>query len=84
MIRIVYLTGEEDLVTPKFLDILIHLGQVQLFRRSDGWVVVGVDSLRNSHCVSRPDSDRRRHKPTPLPSTPVSPDFWTRQSGARV
>lgn len=79
MIRIVYRTGEEDLITPKFLDILLYLGQVQMFERSDGWVVVGVDQLRGSCPSPQTGPERRAHIPTPLP-TPVSPDFWSRHN----
>jgi superfamily I DNA and RNA helicase len=82
MIRTVYRSGEEDLVTPKFLDILIYLGQVQMFKRSDGWVVVGVDPLRSQQKNLSPVAERRRHKPTSLPSLPINPDFWTRSSFA--
>ena len=70
MIRVVYRTGEEDLVTPKFLDILLYLDQVQLFARNDGWVVVGVDPLRGADSPEHEGAERRRHKMTPLPSTP--------------
>lgn len=79
MIRIIYRTGEEDLVTPKFLDILLYLGQVQMFERSDGWVVVGVDRLRGSNPTPTTGPERRRHAPTPLP-TPVTPELWARHN----
>ncbi len=79
MIRIVYRTGQEDLVTPKFLDILLYLGQVQMFERSDGWVVVGVDSLRGSQPAPHTGTELRNHKPTPLPE-PIKPDFWSRHT----
>ncbi|WP_020675268.1 GSU3473 family protein [Geopsychrobacter electrodiphilus] len=76
MIRIIYRTGEEDLVSPKFLDILLYLDQVQLFERSAGWVVVGVDQLRGSLPATYSGPDQRQHKQTSLPA-PVRTDFWS-------
>ena len=75
MIRIVYRTGEEDMVSPKFLDILLFLDQVQMFERTDGWVVVGVDPLRKPSSSHVPDADRRKHRPTPLP-TKLYKNIW--------
>lgn len=80
MIHIVYRTGNEDLVTPKFLDILIYLGQIQMFKRSDGWVVVGVDALRAPASLVHNGTDRRQHKPTALPAT-VGSEFWSKAAG---
>ena len=77
MIRVVYRTGEEDLVAPKFLDILLYLGQVQMFERTTGWVVVGVDPLRERTQDRHQGIDRRTHKMTPLPA-PLSPGFQLR------
>lgn len=74
MIRIVYRNGEEERVPPKFLDILLYLGQVQLFMRTDGWVIVGVDRLRDSQPDSYSGTDLRRHKPTLLPA-PLQANF---------
>jgi len=77
MIRVVYRTGEEDRVSPKFLDILLYLRQVQRFERKDGWVVVGVDQLRSpSSPAAYSGTDQRRHKPTPLPA-PAGTGFWS-------
>lgn len=67
MIRVIYRDGKEDLVTPKFLDILLFMGEVYMFERTDGWAIVGVDPLRRE---SRRDfkMERRQHRPTPVPS----------------
>lgn len=77
MIHIVYRTGEEDFVSPKFLDILLYFQQIQMFERIDGWVVVGVDPLRSSYPGPQSEAERRQHKPTSLP-TPVNidPRYW--------
>lgn len=74
MIRIVYRTGEESVVPPKFLDILLYLQQVQLFERAEGWVIVGVDKLRNSKTNLYAGPNTRKHNPTPLPA-PIKASF---------
>jgi len=79
MIRIVYRTGEEDLVSPKFLDILLYLNQVQMFQRTDGWVVVGVDPLRSPQPGTFSGTNQRQHEPTSLPE-PLSTNFGVSQS----
>lgn len=38
--------GTEEIVLPQVLDRLLEAGQVQCFRRSGGWVVVGRVPLR--------------------------------------
>ena len=66
MIRVIYRDGKEDLVTQKFLDILLFMGEVQMFQRNNDWAVVGVDPLR---CKSRQIStgeDRRLHQQTDI------------------
>ena len=75
MIRIVYRTGEEDRVSPKFLDILLYLGQVQLFERAEGWVVVGTDRLRATNSSLHSGTNLRQHNQTPLPA-PIQSNFW--------
>ncbi len=65
-IPVVYKSGQEDQVEPKFLDILLHLGEVQEFRRKDHWVNVMEDPIRTPR--QQHDSfqgiDRRRHPDT--------------------
>ncbi len=46
-IPVVYKSGEEDLIEPKFLDILLHIGEIQEFRRSDHWVNATDDPIRS-------------------------------------
>jgi len=77
MIRIVDRNGKEDWISPKFLDILLYLDQVQMFERADGWAVVGVDPLRSMEQSPLPNQGTRRHQPTPLPPAP-SRDFLQR------
>jgi len=62
-IPVVYKSGKEDLIEPKFLDILLHIGEVQEFRRSDHWVNVTEDPIRapRKQQNSFQGNDRRRH-----------------------
>lgn len=62
MIRVIYRDGKEDLVTQKFLDILLFVGEVQMFQRNDDWVVVGVDPIRLESRQIFTGEDRRLHQ----------------------
>ncbi len=68
MIRVIYKDGTEDLVTQKFLDILLHMGEVQMFQRNNDWAVVGVDPVRHLRRAGFNGQDRRMHQQTPLPN----------------
>ncbi|MBN1957840.1 MAG: hypothetical protein JXQ81_04795 [Desulfuromonadales bacterium] len=61
MIQVVYKDGREDVVEQKFLDILLHLGEVQEFRREDHWVNVAEDPIRSTVQSGYAGDDRRRH-----------------------
>ncbi|NOQ52110.1 MAG: hypothetical protein GQ578_07860 [Desulfuromonadaceae bacterium] len=64
MIKVIYRDGVEDLVTQKFLDILLYLGEVQMFQRERDWTVVGVDSIRAESRQVFAGEDRRLHQQT--------------------
>ncbi|MDX2495846.1 MAG: hypothetical protein QNK27_12855 [Desulfuromusa sp.] len=68
MIPVVYKNGKEDLVEQKFLDILLHIGEIHEFRRSDHWVNVSEDPIRSSQQGDYQGSNRRFHDGTELPS----------------
>ena len=68
MIPVVYRNGKEDLVEQKFLDILLHIGEIQEFRRSDHWVNVTEDPIRSSQRDEYGVINRRVHDGTELPS----------------
>ncbi|MCF6266338.1 MAG: hypothetical protein L3J57_07315 [Desulfuromusa sp.] len=68
MIPVVYKNGKEDLVEQKFLDILLHIGEIQEFRRSDHWVNVAEDPIRSSQQGEYHGSNRRFHDGTELHS----------------
>lgn len=62
MIRVIYRDGKEDQVTQKFLDILLFMGEVQMFQREEDWAVVGVDPIRTESRQISTDEDRRLHQ----------------------
>lgn len=64
MIRVIYRDGIEDLVTQKFLDILLFMGEVQMFQRNKDWAVVGVDQVRAESRHIFTGQDRRLHQQT--------------------
>lgn len=66
MIRVIYKDGTEDLVTQKFLDILLFLGEVQMFRRENQWAVVGVDPIRCRSFQGYNGEERRVHPQTEI------------------
>ena len=68
MIPVVYKNGKEDMVEQKFLDILLHIGEIQEFRRSDHWVNVAEDPIRSSRQSSYSGKNRRIHGGTELTS----------------
>jgi hypothetical protein len=41
-----YKNNKYDMVNSIFLDYLVEEGKIKKFLRSQGWVVVGVDSIR--------------------------------------
>lgn len=45
-IDVVLLDGTSDVLPPKALDVLLENGHVHKFRRSNGWVTVGVVPVR--------------------------------------
>jgi hypothetical protein len=47
LIRVIYDEGRFDMVKPQLLDHLLMENSLQSFKRSDGWVFVGKDPIRN-------------------------------------
>lgn len=46
MIRVVYQNFKCDFVKPFRLDEFIDSGRISMFKRSSGWVFVGIDPIR--------------------------------------
>ena len=67
MIRVIYRDGKEDQVTQKFLDILLYMGEVQMFQRDEDWAVVGIDPIRSKSRQLSTGEDRRLHQQTSIP-----------------
>jgi len=62
MIRVIYKNGDEDLVPPKFLDILLLFDEVEKFQRSGDWVMVTEGNLRRQpQNSSYAGKERRRY-----------------------
>ena len=66
MIQVVYRSGKEDLIEQKFLDILLHIGEIEEFRRGDHWVNVAEDPIRSHRQDEYNGSNRRSHDTTEL------------------
>lgn len=64
MIRVIYRDGKEDLVTQKFLDILLLMGEVQMFQRNSDWAIIGVDRVRADSRTNPQGDERRQHQQT--------------------
>jgi len=48
LIQVNYVNNSFDYVKGNILDILLEAGKVAKFRRSSGWVTVGVDPIRKA------------------------------------
>ncbi|MCK5912846.1 MAG: hypothetical protein KAG12_03140 [Desulfuromusa sp.] len=66
LIQVVYRSGKEDLIEQKFLDILLHIGEIQEFRRNDHWVNVAEDPTRSHRQREYNGDNRRSHDDTEL------------------
>lgn len=71
-IHVVFKNGQEDFVEPKFLDILLYLGEIQEFRRHDHWVNVIDGPIRAFHQQPFEGEERRTHHPAEFISVPVN------------
>lgn len=59
MIRVMYHDGKTEMVRQPLLRHLIATGKIQKFRRNDGWVTLGVDSIREKKRQPYSGEDRR-------------------------
>ena len=59
MIRVMYADGKFDMVKPQKLDMLLEEQKVTSFMRSNGWAVVGRDSIRRGSSEGYWGEERR-------------------------
>jgi hypothetical protein len=46
LIKVIYQDDKHDMVKPVMLDTLLFAHKIKQFLRSEGWVTVGVDTIR--------------------------------------
>ncbi|HKJ05424.1 MAG TPA: hypothetical protein VJ974_07505 [Geopsychrobacteraceae bacterium] len=59
MIRVMYHDGKTEMVRQPLLRHLIKTWDIQKFRRNDGWVLPGVDAIREHRRQPYDGKDRR-------------------------
>lgn len=47
LVRVKYVDDRFDMVRPEILDRLLEAGKVREFKRSDGWVMPGIGTVRH-------------------------------------
>jgi hypothetical protein len=63
-IDVILCDGTYHHFTPRVLDVLLETNRVQRFKRTNGWVTIGVDAVRRdlrSPEYTYQGPDRRRH-----------------------
>ena len=60
LIPVVFKDGQEELVSIDELQFLLLTEEIKLFRRSDGWAVLGQDKMRNQRAPYN-GVERRQH-----------------------
>ncbi len=60
LIQIIRNNNQHDYVMPFMLDGLIDSGKIVKFKRSTGWVTIGIDQIRASNRYSAFNGDDRR------------------------
>ncbi len=70
LIRVKYPDGSYDMVKDFRLDDLIETETIHSFKRSEGWVVLGVDPVRQPHSQKFYPGHDRRGGTHPLPPPP--------------
>jgi len=48
LIKIIYQNDKYDMVKPIMLDTLLSANKIRKFLRSEGWITVGVDTIRGT------------------------------------
>lgn len=53
LIKVIYRDGKKDAIEDYKLDELIRLNKIKKFMRSEGWVTIGVDRIREINEVCK-------------------------------
>jgi hypothetical protein len=48
LIKVIYQNDKHDMVKPMMLDTLLFANKIKKFLRSEGWITVGVDTIRGT------------------------------------
>lgn len=62
LIQIEYDDNKFDYIKDSQLDSLLEMHKIQRFKRSSGWVTVGVDPIRARRNIVNFDAPERRHR----------------------
>jgi len=62
MVHVVYSSGMHDMVKTEVLNRLLASGEVLQFKRTNGWVNVGLDPIRQIRQENYPADHDRRHR----------------------
>jgi hypothetical protein len=60
LIAVVYQNNETGMVEAYQLDELISSNKIKMFKRSEGWVTIGVDQIRKESRVDFKSQERRQ------------------------
>jgi len=52
LIQVIFTDNHHDFVKPNILDTLIESKKISKFKRSNGWVTIGMDPVRQTRRVS--------------------------------
>ena len=66
LIQVIYADNHHDFVKPTMLDTLIESRKISQFKRSSGWVTIGMDPIRKARRESRYMSPNDLRKLTSL------------------
>lgn len=59
--KVVYMNNREGIVDSAILDQMIAWNKIRMFKRSDGWAMVGISPLRGSGGAYEGDDRRLRY-----------------------
>lgn len=60
LVKVRYMDGSSEMVRPSLLQYLIENRKIREFQRTDGWVIVGVDQVREVRFQIYSGPERRK------------------------